>query len=221
MTHVGRNSREMTGLQTTAFGRRVAAITALGVIATLMCNGIASADVPVDKKLTWNGTFPIIGRLDPITTEIVTTLPSPITAGTPGSASFTVNVDAPPLATTGLRDIQAATVQGTADAWIFLTDPNGTKTIVDAQLTVPSTPTPAAGQDLKFSATGTVRFPGPFDTGTALVAIDTDHVTTTLDPKKADGSDTVLKTFTVTLHIDSTTPPQDPTLGQVQVVAAS
>jgi len=47
-------------------GRRVAAITALGVITTLPCTGIASADVPVDKKLTWNGTFPIIGRLAPI-----------------------------------------------------------------------------------------------------------------------------------------------------------
>ena len=211
----------MTGPQSTIIGRRVATITALGVIATLLCNGIASADVPVDKKLTWSGTFPIIGKLDPITTEIVTTLPSPIVAGTPGSATFTVNVDAPPLATTGLHDIQAATVQGSADAWIFLTDPNGTKTVVDAALTVPPTPTPAAGQDLTFTATGTLRFAGAFDTGTATVAIDPAHVTTTLDPKKADGSDTILKTFTVTLNLDSTTPPQDPTLGQVQIVAAS
>lgn len=216
--------REMTRPQSALsvkVGRRVAAITALGVIGTLLCSGIAAADVPVDKKLTWNGVFPIIGRLDPITTEIVTTLPSPIVAGTPGSASFTVNVDAPPLATTGLHDIQAATVQGTADAWIYLTDPNGTKTIVDAQLTIPSTPTPATGQDLKFTASGTLRFPGPFDTGTGTVAIDPGHVITTLDPKKADGSDTVLKTFAVTLNLDSTTPPQDPTLGQVQVVPAS
>jgi hypothetical protein len=214
-------SREMTGPRSANIGRRVATITALGVIGTLLCNGIASADVPVDKKLTWNGTFPIIGKLDPITTEIVTTLPSPVTAGTPGSAAFTVNIDAPQLAGVGLRDIQAATVQGSADAWIYLTDPNGTKTVVDAQLTIPSTPTPAPGQDLKVTATGTVRFPGAFDTGTATVAIDPAHVTTTLDPKKADGSDTVLKTFTVTLNLDSTTPPQDPTLGQVQIVAAS
>jgi hypothetical protein len=202
-------------------GRRVAAITAVGVIAGLLGSGIAAADVPVDKTLTWNGVFPIIGKLDPITTEIVTTLPSPIVAGTPGSASFSVNITAGPLAGTGLRDVQAATVQGTADAWIYLTDPNGTKTVVDAALTIPSTPTPAAGQPLTFTATGTVRFPGAFDTGTATVAIDPDHVTTTLDPKKADGSDTVLHTFTVKLNLDATTPPQDPTLGQVQIVAAS
>jgi hypothetical protein len=211
----------MTGHQSVKYGRKAAAVTALGVITSLLCSGIAAADVPVDKNLTWNGIFPIIGKLDPITTEIVTTLPSPIVAGTPGSASFTVNIDAPPLAGTGLRDIQAATVQGSADAWIYLTDPNGTKTVVDAQLTIPSTPTPALGQDLKFAATGTVRFPGAFDTGTATVAIDPGHVTTTLDPKKADGSDTVLHTFVVTLNLDSTTPPQDPTLGQVDIEPAS
>jgi hypothetical protein len=213
--------REMIGLKSAKFGRKAVAITAVGVITSLLCGGIAAADVPVDKTLNWSGVFPIIGKLDPITTEIVTTLPSPITAGTPGSAPFTVNIDAPPLAGTGLRDVQAATLQGTADAWIYLTDPNGTQTVVDAQLTIPSTPTPAAGQDLKVTATGTVRFPGAFDTGTATVAIDTAHVTTTLDPKKADGSDTVLHTFTVTLNLDSTTPPQDPTLGQVEIVPAS
>ena len=207
----------MIGHHSSTFGRKAAVLTAIGVTTMLLCSGTAAADVPVDKTLTWNGTFPIIGKLDPITTEIVTTLPSPIVAGTPGATSFAVNIDTPPLATTGLRDIQAATVQGTADAWIYLTDPNGTKTVVDAQLTIPSTPTPAAGQDLKITASGTVRFPGPFDTGTATVALDPGHVTTTLDPKKADGSDTVLKTFTVTLNLDSTTPPQDPTLGQVQV----
>ena len=49
---------------------------------------------------------------------------------------------------------------------------------------------------MKSTATGTVRFPGAFDTGTATVAIDTDHVATTLDPKQADGS-TRLGSFTV------------------------
>ncbi|HEX3785634.1 MAG TPA: DUF6801 domain-containing protein [Pseudonocardiaceae bacterium] len=175
----------------------------------------------MDKTLTWNGNFPIIGNLDPITTEIVTTLPSPIVAGTPGSARFTVDIDAPPLATTGLEDIGAATLQGTADIWVYVTDPNGTKAVIDAALTIPSTPTPADGQDLRFTATGTARFPGPFDTGTATVAVDPDQVSTTLDPKQADGSDTVLGTFTVPLGLDSTTPPQDPTLGQVQIDPAN
>jgi hypothetical protein len=213
--------REISGDKSMSIGRRVVAATAVGVVTSLLCSGIAAADVPVDKTLTWNGVFPIIGKLDPITTEIVTTLPSPIVAGTPGSASFTVDITAPPLAGNGLRAVAATTLQGSADAWIYLTDPNGTKTVVDAQLTIPSTPTPAAGQPLAVAATGTVRFPGAFDTGTATVAIDTDHVTTTLDPKKADGSDTVLKTFTVKLTLDATTPPQDPTLGQVQIVPAS
>lgn len=211
----------MFGPRSSTYRRRVATIAALGVIPTLLLSGTAFADVAVDKTLTWNGNFPIIGNLDPITTEIVTSLPSPLTAGTPGSTTFTVNIDAPPLATTGLQEIGAATVQGTADAWVFVTDPNGTKFVVDAALTVPSTPTPPDGQDLKFTATGAVRFPGAFDAGTATVAIDTDHVTTTLDPKQADGSDTVLGTFTVALALDATTPPQDPTLGQVQIDPAS
>ena len=210
----------MFGPRSSTYSRRVAAITALGVISALLLSGTAFADVPVDKTLTWNGNFPIIGNLDPITTEIVTTLPSPLTSGSPGSTAFSVHIDAPPLATTGLEEIGAATVQGTADAWIFVTDPNGTKYVVDAALTIPPTPTPADGQDLVFTASGTVRFPGAFDTGTATVAIDPDHVTTTLDPKQADGSDTVLGTFNVQLALDATNPPQDPMLGQVQIVGS-
>jgi hypothetical protein len=209
----------MSGPRSTLFASRALVVGALGVISAVLGAGVAVADVPVNTTLTWTGVFPIIGTLQPISTQIVATLPSPITAGAPGTANFTVNADAPALATTGLEDVGAATVQGTADAWLYLTDPNGTVAVVDALLTIPSTPTPPDGSDLTFSASGVVHFPGPFDTGTATVAIDPNHVTTTLDPKDANGNDTVLGTFTVPLTLSPAT--QNTTLGQVQIVSGS
>ncbi|HEX3785633.1 MAG TPA: DUF6801 domain-containing protein [Pseudonocardiaceae bacterium] len=187
-------------------------------MAGLLGSGIASADVPVDNFLNWNGNFPIIGNLDPITTETVTTLPSPVTVGQESAAfPVTVNVTAPALATTGLEDIGAATLQGTADVTVSGTDAAGQQYSEDVSLTIPSTPTPADGSPLTFTATGTATIPAIANAGAGTLSVSA--ASTTLDPKDANGNDTILGTFTIDLALDATGPSQNPsnntTLGTI------
>ena len=200
----------MFGARSSTIARRGIILAAVGVIAGLLGSGIAAADVPVDNYLNWSGVFPIIGKLDPITTETVTTLPSPVTVGVQ-SANFavSVNVTAPALAGTGLRDVQAATLQGTASVTVTGTDSAGQTYSEVVSLTIPSTPTPAAGQVLTFTASGNAFIPAIAHAGSGTLSVSA--ASTTLDPKKADGTDTVLKTFTVTLTKDATGPTQNPT----------
>ncbi len=200
----------MFGVRSATLARRGLILAAAGVVAGMLGSGMAAADVPVDNFLNWNGDFPIIGNLDPITTETVTTLPSPVTVGQ-ASAPFavTVNVTAPPLATTGLEEVGAASLQGTADVTVSGTDAAGNTVTQDVQLTIPSTPTPPDGSPLTFTATGTSTIPAIADAGTATISVVS--ASTTLDPKDASGNDTVLGTFNVPLTLDSSGPSQNPT----------
>jgi hypothetical protein len=200
----------MFGARSSTIARRGTVLAAVGVIAGLLGSGIAAADVPVDNYLNWNGVFPIIGKLDPITTETVTTLPSPVTVGKQ-SANFavSVHVTAPALAGNGLRAVAAATVQGTASVTVSGTDSAGQAYSEVVSLTIPSTATPASGQPLTFTASGSAYIPAIAHAGSGTISVSA--ASTTLDPKKADGSDTVLKTFTVNLTKDATGPTQNPT----------
>lgn len=200
----------MLGVRSATLARRGLVLAAAGVVAGMLGSGIAAADVPVDNFLNWNGNFPIIGNLDPITTETVTTLPSPVTVGQ-ASAPFavTVHVTAPPLATTGLEEIGAASVQGTADVTVSGTDAAGKTVTQDVQLTIPSTPTPPDGSPLTFAATGTATIPAIADAGNVTISVVS--ASTTLDPKDSSGNDTVLGTFDVPLTLDSSGPSQNPT----------
>ena len=190
------------------------------VTAVLFGAGTAAADVPVDQQLYWNGNFPIIGNLDPILTTTTTTLPSPVTHGVP-SAGFPVSVavDAPSLATTGLEDVGAATIEGTAAVVVSGTDSGGQQYSETINLTIPPTPTPPDGSDLTFTATGTAYIPAITNTGTGVIRVTA--ASTTLDPKDANGDDTVLGTFTVQLNLDATGPSSNPsnntTLGDIAV----
>ncbi len=200
----------MFGVRSATLARRGLILAAAGVVAGMLGSGIAAADVPVDNFLNWNGNFPIIGNLDPITTETVTTLPSPVTVGQASAPfSVTVNVTAPPLATTGLEEIGAATVQGSADVQVSGTDSAGKTVTQDVSLTIPSTPTPADGQPLTFTATGTTTIPGVTTAGNVTISVVS--ASTTLDPKDANGNDTVLGTFNVPLTLDASGPSQNPT----------
>ena len=200
----------MFGTRSSTIARRGMILAVAGTVAGLLGSGIAAADVPVDNFLNWSGVFPIIGKLDPITTETVTSLPSPVTVGQQ-SANFpvSVKVTAPALAGTGLRDVQAATLQGTASVTVSGTDSAGQTYSEVVSLTIPSTATPAAGQPLTFTATGTAFIPAIAHAGSGSISVSA--ASTKLDPKKADGSDTVLKTFTVNLTKDATGPSQNPT----------
>ena len=190
---------------------------AVGVVATLLCSGVASADVSVDKTLTWSANWPNIGTVSPISTEVLGSMVSPVPLGTPENSDVTVNIDAPPSVTQALIDAGAATVAGSGDAWITVTDPNGTKANIDVPLSGPPVAVPSSGSDLTAQATGVAQFPGTFDTGTASAVLDADHVLITLTPKDAAGNP--LGAVTVRLVLDPAT--QDTTLANVQVGSGS
>ncbi|AHH99750.1 hypothetical protein GCM10010174_16730 [Kutzneria viridogrisea] len=204
----------------TALARRATAVATVGLVAGLLGAGIAAADTPVAKDLSFKGDFPVIGTLTPIKAHITTSLPSPVVVGK-SSKLFpaSVDIDAPPDATTGLNLIGAASVEGTAKLTALITDSAGKKYSAKIQLTIPKTPTPADGQDLKFTATGQAIIPVISNTGAAVASVDLTSVSTTLTPKDAKGEPTALGTFTVDLTPDPAG--QDPTLGTIQIVAAS
>ncbi|HEX3591437.1 MAG TPA: DUF6801 domain-containing protein [Pseudonocardiaceae bacterium] len=183
----------------------------VGAVAALLGTGIASAAVPVDQFLNWNGNFPIIGNLDPITTETVTSLPSPVTVGT-ASANFPVSVkiDAPPLATTGLETVGAASTSGSAQVTVRCTDSAGATTTETINLTIPATATPPNGSDFVVTATGSANIPPIANAGNVTCTVLT-PASTTLSPVDANGNPTILGTFTVTLNQDATGPSQNPT----------
>jgi hypothetical protein len=194
---------------------RSVVVAAAATVAAMLGAGIAAADVAVDNTLYWNGDFPIIGNLDPISTETVTSLPSPVTHGVESSSfPVSVTVDAPSLATTGLEDVGAASVEGTATVVVVA---DGVSQTVN--LTIPSTPTPADGDDLVFTATGTATISALPGAGSFPVTVQS--ASTTLDPKDSDGNDTILGTFAVDLSRDSSgpssNPTNNPTLGTIVV----
>jgi hypothetical protein len=201
--------------RTSKIATRSLVVVAAATVAGMLGAGMAAADVAVDNSLYWNGDFPIIGNLDPISTETVTSLPSPVSQNVE-SASFpvSVTVDAPSLATTGLEVVGAATIEGTAT--VVVTADGVSQTV---NLTIPSTPTPDDGNDLVFTATGTTTIPGLPDVGSFPVSVQS--ASTTLDPKDSDGNDTVLGTFSVDLNLDASGPPSNPgndtTLGTIVV----
>jgi hypothetical protein len=196
---------------------RIAVVGSVGVIVTLLGSGVAAADVSVDKTFTWSANWPNIGTVSPISTELLGSMVSPVPLGTPENSDVTVNIDAPPSVTKALIDAGAATVVGSGDAWITVTDPNGTKANIDVPLSGPSVAVPAAGSDLTAQASGVAQFPGSLDSGTASAVLDADHVFVTFTPKDASGNP--LGTVTVQLTLDPAT--QDTTLANVQVGSGS
>src|SRR5262249_28592165 len=107
--------KSMLGHRTRIVASRALVIGAAEVVARVLGSGIASASVAVNQRMNGRGNFPIIGKLDPVTTTTTATLPSPVTHGV-ASANFPVSVkiDAPALATTGLETVGAAKTSGTA-----------------------------------------------------------------------------------------------------------
>jgi hypothetical protein len=197
--------------------RRAAVVGALGVVVTLLGTGTAAADVSVDKTFTWSADWPSIGTVTPISTEVLGSMVSPVPLGTPENSNVTVNIDAPPSVTQALINAGATTVAGSGDAWITVTDPNGTKANIDVPLSGPSVAVPAAGTDLTAQANGVAEFPGTLDAGTATAVLDADHVFITLTPSDASGNQ--LGTVTVQLTLSPSS--QDTTLATVQVGSGS
>jgi hypothetical protein len=205
----------MFGLRSPA--RSVLAVGAIGAVATLLSAGVASADISIDKTFTWNTTYPGLGAVSGISTEVVATMTSPVPVGTPESTNVTINLDLPATVTNYLIGQGVVSVTSGGDVWITVTDPNGTRANVDASVQGPAVAVAGSGKDTRATVTGTVGFPGTENTGTASAAIYPQHVVVTLTATTASGA-TVGPT-SVNLALSPST--QDPTLGSIQVTSGS
>lgn len=188
----------------------VVGVTAAGAIAILLGPGTAAASESVSYT-NWNGIFPVLGRVDPINSASSASLPPTVQVGKQ-SASFpiSVQVTAPAVVSTGLLDLGAATITGSAEVSVTATDSTGKTYSGDVLVSVPSAPVPSSGGDpLTATATGSAYIPAISNPG--VVTIKTNLASVTLDPKKADGSDTVVGTFTTKVIPDATGPSQNPT----------
>lgn len=171
------------------------------VVAVLVVFSGAGPSAAADQSLSLNYTcsFPLIGNQEvPVTIDL--TLPDTITAGqSTGDIPVTANVTVPANATSGLNLVGAKTVQGTATSDVTVAQ-GGTSTDVQPQLTIPSTPVPSSGS---FPVVASGTQPGLTFASAGDGTITIGNVSTTLDPKKADGSDTSLGTFTSNCTLDS------------------
>ena len=191
--------------------RALAALSAVGV-AGLVVGGLLAAagssaaePVQVDKSLTFTCPFPLIGD-QKLAVRIRATVDVPATEGGEiVTTDFSATATVPPTATQGLALVGAKTVEGTAVANITLDNAGNPLPIELPGLTIPKTEVPASG------AFDTVAS-GPVPTAvlkagpTSVVVGD---FATTLTPRRADGAETGLGTFTSACKLD---PGQDPKL---------
>ncbi|MFD0205706.1 MULTISPECIES: DUF6801 domain-containing protein [Saccharothrix] len=192
---------------------RLKTILGAGVTSGLVVAGLlagvgsgSAAPVQVDKTLTFTCPFPLIGN-QVLSTRIRATIDAPATVGGElTTTDFSATVTVPPTATQGLTLVGAATVEGSAEAGVTLDNAGSKLDIKIPGLTVPKTPVPAEGA-FDVVASGPVPTAVIPKAGTTTVTVG--NYSTTLTPKKADGTDTGLGTFTSNCVLD---PGQDPTL---------
>ncbi|MFC5287376.1 fibronectin type III domain-containing protein [Actinokineospora guangxiensis] len=137
--------------------------------------------------------FPLIGNQN-VTVDIDADLPGEIAAGafTP-AIDITAVSNAGATATQGLRLVGAETVEGSATATSLVKAPQG-HLAVAVNTVVPRQAIPPVGGDLVVDAAGSapaLRFDEP---GTATLSVH--DLVLTMTPKRADGTDTGLGTFT-------------------------
>ncbi|GAB3008998.1 DUF6801 domain-containing protein [Saccharothrix stipae] len=192
---------------------RLKTILGAGVTTGLVVAGLlagvgngAAAPVRVDKTLTFTCPFPLIGN-QVLSTRIRATIDAPTTVGGElKTTDFSATVTVPPTATQGLTLVGAATVEGSAEAGVTLDNAGSKLDIKIPGLTVPKTPVPAEGA-FDVVASGPVPTAVIPKAGTTTVTVG--NYATTLTPKKADGTDTGLGTFTSNCTLD---PGQNPEL---------
>lgn len=170
----------------------IAAAGSAGLVAATLAvgAGISSAE-PVSLTLNYTCPFPMIGK-QPVKVVINADIPSTATVGEPTpefkiDAVSTVN----DKATQGLNMVGAKTIEGTALADSVLEAPEGNLE-VKVPTTIAKTPIPASGAfDVNASGNApSLTFSQP---GKAKITVG--NILLTLTPKKADGSETGLKTF--------------------------
>ncbi|WP_199439892.1 DUF6801 domain-containing protein [Umezawaea beigongshangensis] len=143
--------------------------------------------------LSYRCPFPLIGTQDVAVEIVAEQLPDSAVAGeeTP-AVQVTATATVPASATAGLSLVGARTIGGTATATTAV-DNAGTPQSVVADLVVPSTPVPSSGA---FDVVATGGTPAVTFAVAGPTTIDVGNFSTTLTPRRADGSLTGLGTFT-------------------------
>jgi hypothetical protein len=188
-------------------GRRFLGMGAAALLAGAIAVVSAGPAAAAEKTLTYKGGFPLIGD-QTVTVVVKADIPASVTAGSPVSVPFSLDVDAGQAAGDGLRLVGATKVSGTIKSKVNVAIA-GQSVAIPVELPIPGTPVPAEGS-LKFTAQGQVDFTVPAGTppGEATSSVDSaasTHVVT----------DSSLGEFDVDLALDP--PGQDATLGTTTV----
>ena len=144
-------------------------------------------------KQVYTCPFPLIGNQN-VTVDINTELPPEVDAGafTP-EINISAISNAGATATQGLRLVGAETIEGKAVATSLVKSPQG-HLAVAVPTNIPKQGIPAVGNDLIVNAAGTapaLQFDQP---GTATLSVH--DLVLTMTPRRADGTETGLGTFT-------------------------
>ena len=176
--------------------RTLGVATAAALVLTGLAVGAgvsAAAGTPVDKTLAFTCPFPLIGN-QTLQIRIRATMSTPDTVGGDlVTTDFSATATVPPTATQGLALVGAKTIEGTAQAGVTLNEAGTPLDITIPGLVVPSTPVPDSGA-FDTVASGPVPTATITKAGTTTVSVG--GFSTTLTPKKADGTPTGLGTFT-------------------------
>jgi hypothetical protein len=197
--------------------RVLGAATAAALVLTGLAVGAgvsSAASTPVDKTLSFTCPFPLIGN-QTLSVRIRATMSTPDKVGGDlVTTDFSATATVPPTATQGLALVGATTIEGTAQAGVTLNEAGTPLDITIPGLTIPSTPVPASGS-FDTVASGPVPTATITKPGTTTVSVG--GFSTTLTPRKADGTPTGLGTFTSDCTLN---PGQDAQLISFQVADA-
>jgi len=153
----------------------------------------AAASTPVDKTLTFTCPFPLIGN-QTLAIRIQAAMAAPATVGGDlVTTDFSATATVPPTATQGLALVGAKQIEGSAQAGVTLNEAGTPLDITVPGLVVPSTPVPDSGA---FDTVAAGPVPSATITKAGTTTVTVGGFSTTLTPKKADGTPTGLGTFT-------------------------
>jgi hypothetical protein len=179
-----------------SLSRRSASALAVGaaVLGTVVFagSGVGQA-ATASLTLVYSCPFPLIGTQDMSVRIVVDGLPTSAVVGSPiPSSKVTATATVPANATLGLSLVGAKTVEGTAKAQTRL-DNAGAIVDIAPSLVVAKTNVPASGS---FNTVATGTNPPLTFTRAGTTTITVGNFSTTLTPRKADGTTTGLGTFT-------------------------
>jgi hypothetical protein len=186
---------EISMLKPSSLSRRLVGGLAVGAVAGAVVFGAAGVAQAATSTLTlvYSCPFPLIGTQDMSVKIVVADLADSAVVGVPIPATkVTATATVPAMATLGLSLVGAKTVEGTATAQTRV-DNAGTGSDVVANLTVAKTNVPSSGT---FDTVATGGTPPITLTKAGTTVITVGNFSTTLTPRKADGTTTGLGTFT-------------------------